>query len=171
MSDLFAMSYLESQAELVERAPSDYPIGVESYYDGPAPMGGGMGGFTWFRSHDEAARCFVEVALKQQWLPLAELEGDTALLAKIESLLSAPFQGDADRKPKLDALNAELSGLVQVRFWGSLDELLAGDSAFAKEIRAWFRGPYDDEGDVADDSPIGAEERQEFIDELRNYGW
>jgi hypothetical protein len=172
MSELLTLSYHDSQAVLCERHPTEYPIGIESYYDGPVPLGGGQGGFSWFRSHDEAARYFVDVALRKQWLPLVGLENDAEFLAWVESALHEPFHGDAGRKHKLEVLNAELAGLLQVRFWGSRDELLAGDSEFAKQIRVWFRRGADDfDDEPISDAPITPEERDAFIEQLPSYGW
>ena len=69
----------------------------------------------------------------------------------------------------LEALNAALTRFSQVRWWGRFEELLTGEGVFPRDIRAWYRGSFSDDED-GDASPIRAEEREEFVSTLPEYG-
>jgi hypothetical protein len=60
-----------------------------------------------------------------------------------------------------------LKSFSQIEWWGQFDELLSGESEFAREIREWYRDF--NRANVVDSSPV-TEEEEEFAYALQAYG-
>lgn len=69
--------------------------------------------------------------------------------------------GKIDMEQARPQINELLQGLSQMEWWGRANELLAGDSNFACELREWYRDISHLE--PVDASPIAAAEAQELF--------
>lgn len=155
----------------IEAAPGCW--GYYSFSDAPPGMcGGGMGGFTWFRDQ-ESLLTFFEGALPHiasTWLDYDSLE---APFTEFGENLRADWNALND---VLLETNTLLKGWEQILWMGSFDELTSGESAFACELRSWFREfifDEDTDGDTPDvfsTEPLPQELWELFSQEMYNRG-
>jgi hypothetical protein len=141
--------------------------GVEYYGDAPGGMGGGIPAFFWCDSREEMLD-FVATHLTFVWAGPTSVDAGrvsrsaAAVVAKINDDSSSLSNGMLE-------LNKVLKDFSQIRWWGQFQDLLTGDSAFEKKVRAWYReADVDDEG--ADSLPISADEIDQFIKALEEWG-
>ena len=165
-----------AQSMLEETYNTEAASGCWGYYsfsDAPPGMcGGGMGGFTWFTS-EESLLTFVEGALPH--IASTWLDYDTLAAPFVEfgEQLRASWQNLND--VLLDT-NILLKGWEQILWMGSFDELTSGESAFACELRSWFREfifDEDTDGDMPEvfsSEPLPEELWEHFSQEMYNRG-
>jgi len=168
--------YERAQSMLEETYNTEATPGCWGYYsfsDAPPGMcGGGMGGFTWFKK-EASLLAFFEGALPHiasTWLDYDELASP---FAEFGEQLRANWQSVND---VLFDANILLRGWEQILWMGSFEELTSGESAFACELRAWFREFIFDEdadGDCPDtfsSEPLEPELWELFSQEMYNRG-
>lgn len=165
-----------AEAMLEETYNTDAAPGYWGYYsfsDAPAGMcGGGMGGFTWFRDQ-ESLLTFFEGALPHIASTWLDYDALAAPFAEFGEHLRADW--DSLNDVLLDANNL-LKGWEQILWMGSFEELTSGESAFACELRAWFREFIFDEdidGDMPatfSSEPLPEELWEHFSQEMYNRG-
>jgi len=168
--------YERAQSMLEETYNTEAAPGCWGYYsfsDAPPGMcGGGMGGFTWFKK-EASLLAFFEGALPHiasTWLDYDELASP---FAEFGEQLRADWQSVND---VLFDANILLRGWEQILWMGSFEELTSGESAFACELRAWFREfifDEDTDGDCPDtfsSEPLEPELWELFSQEMYNRG-
>lgn len=106
-----------------------------------SPASGEGDGMAWFAS--EAG--LVSFVTQGLWPALSGVEPEPGLKAELAELMDGP---SPLRWERLDALNLLLEPLLQLHWWGSLQQLYEGEDPFAKDLReAWRdsvgRGPQD----------------------------
>jgi hypothetical protein len=105
---------------------------------------------------------------------VAELEEDEAARFRkaIDSLLNGLKESDQLLDDNREQLNSLLQG-SEVRWWGTFDELVGGDTEFARGLRDLFWSGEDDEGvDDGDlERPIPSEQLADFAEFLAGYGY
>lgn len=173
------------------RTPQRGDWGFYAYNDAPpAFCGAGLGGFYWFESRAEMAKCLAEHgAFLSPGIGEEDLGPVLEIVREIGTRLG---DGRIDGEKARTALNKVLEDITQFSWIGSFEGLLSGDSEFARELRQEFREqqeaiedfdePGDDQesgkGDGADDlgaevgrqAAINEEEIDEFIEFLELYG-
>lgn len=116
-----------------ERSPLEYFHGL---YLVDATRFGGATAFSWF-ADDAEALAFLRDALVRLYLDASE-EADDA--RAVSQAIGTALNGvDSLQAIDLDAVNAALAGLCQVRWAGSLDDLRVGDKPFELDIQYDFR--------------------------------
>ena len=144
-----------------------------SYDDGPVICGGGMGALLWF---DDADVLWGFLGNHFAWCAPG---AGPAEAADVRGIIDGFQAAEADPEETRAALNAALAGYVQVEWWGTLEELIGGDTAFGRRVRDSWRvntrpshAPGDEDGMDADDEergdPVPTEDVQAFVAYL---GW
>jgi hypothetical protein len=64
-------------------------------------------------------------------------------------------------------LNQTLKGYTQIKWWGQFGELVSGETAFAREIRGWYRS---NTSAGHGTGPIPPREAARFTEVLKEYG-
>jgi hypothetical protein len=175
-SSINDFDFERAQAILEETYQTDGAPGCWGYYSysdvPPCMCGSGMGGFTWF-TDEESLITFIEGALPHiasTWLDYDTLASP---FAEFGEQLRADWNSVND--VLLDA-NALLKGWEQILWMGSFDELTSGESAFACELRAWYREFIHDEDEDGDcpesfsDAPLAPDQWEHFSQEMYNRG-
>lgn len=145
--------------------PDDHEWGFFSYGDAPAAIGGGSGMFTWFP--DRASMLsFIEETLPfyppgQATLDPDEIASGTAVV--VEKMRIGTF---ADHEG-IQHLNRVLETCSQLKWIGTVTDLLTGEHPYAVEVRSAFRSDDDDE---LDGRPIAEDEREHFFEFLESWG-
>jgi hypothetical protein len=85
----------------------------------------------------------------------------TQVAPLLENLDHAAMTEDLRRK-----VNAAVKEFITIEWWGSFNDLIAGDSEFAQTIREDFR----ESDDEPDNSPVMETEIDEFVDFVLTYG-
>ena len=100
-------------------------------------------------------------------LPLLMEEDDPELTKTIRAIEHEPkpLAGSA----LLEALQEHLDGLQALIGIGTFDELCTSGSDWLSEVRSEFRS--EEDGPMAQDRPIAAEEHGEFVEFLREFGF
>jgi hypothetical protein len=130
----------------------------------------GVGMFYWANSAHELVTVIKHVE------PFAgELEEKEAARFRqaVDSLLDGVNESDQLLTDgSREQLNSLLQGL-EVRWWGTFDELVGSGTEFARELRDVFRSGEDDEGvDDGDlERPIPSERLADFVEFLAAYGY
>jgi hypothetical protein len=142
--------------------PDDHAWGFFSYGDAPAAIGGGVGMFTWFA--DRASMLsFIEETLPYHPPGRAdqdpdEIASETAVV--VEKMRIGTF---ADHEG-IQHLNKVLKTCSQLKWIGTVTDLLSDDHTYALEVRSAFRSDEDDRG------PISEDEKDDFFDFLDTWG-
>jgi hypothetical protein len=149
-----------------ERAPAKTSWGFFSYDDAPAGIGGGCGAFLWFDSHPEM------VDFIGTYLPFrsagASRRSPTEVATRVKGILAEMcLNPDGNSEGVRTRLNDLLKGYTNLVWWGPFDELLSGSNEFAREVRRWFHSSR-----MADkaDAPIEADQQEEFVQAIQEYG-
>ncbi len=135
-----------------QRDPRVYTWGLFAWGDAPAACGGGVGCFQWFATADEAL-AFLSDYSPAMYCTFDD-EEEWLLLRQRLRQITAQWPGNPAEAQA--AMNAELSGLLQVDWMCSYDELCEGKSAFSRKILRAFA------------EEEGADE--DWIPFLQNYG-
>lgn len=152
--------------EAAMREPTLACWGVESYGDGPAAWGGGVGGFAWFETQADLLDFMAE---HLTFLNIGPADVDPGRVGReAQAILASYRAGALDADATRERLNVALRGFQQVRWWGPLQDLLTCEADFPREVRAWFRGELEDEEEEA--APIQEEELEEFLGMLSEWG-
>ena len=112
-----------------ERSPLEFPFGC---FIADAPGYGGGQGFSWFPEADD-----LLAYLRKGIATLYETDDDPTLLAA--SLASVMAGCEQLAELDLARLNDALTGLCEVRWVGSLDDLYVGEHPFARVVQWDFR--------------------------------
>lgn len=147
--------------------PTPSMWGMEFYGDAPAAVGGGTGCFIWLESRDALLDFAARVLTYANAGPSNVDHEEVA--RRCATIVAQVRDGSLGLPEGMEAVNAALTGFSQLRWWGRFEELLTGDGAFPRCIRAWSRGT-DSEDEDADTSPIRPDEREEFVATLPEYG-
>jgi len=150
-----------------EREPTPQSWGFECYGDAAGGIGGGVGGFVWFTTRAE----LMDFAgrLLPHFNP-GPVSMDRALVARHASgVVDRVRARETTMDDGLVELNAVLRHFSQLRWWGQYQELLNGNRAFERKIRAWSRDMNGGDAE-SDTSPIGASEVASFRESLQEWG-
>jgi hypothetical protein len=145
--------------------PDDHEWGFFSYGDAPAAIGGGSGMFTWFP--DRASMLsFIEETLPyhppgQATLDPDEIASETAVVVEKMRI------GTLTDHEGIQHLNKVLKTCSQLKWIGTVTDLLSDDHTYALEVRSAFRSDDDDE---ANSGPISEDEKDDFFDFLDTWG-
>ncbi|MDR3613211.1 MAG: hypothetical protein P4L53_06575 [Candidatus Obscuribacterales bacterium] len=116
-----------------EKEPASYSWGFFAYDDSPDTIGGGSGNFSWFDSKEELVNFLAKFPLLAHSLDTLDTERFTKAKNFVESVTSDDFDQKA-----VDELNKINAGVEQIQWFGQLDDLLSGETEFAKGMRAFF---------------------------------
>lgn len=169
VSDLFSNSFDDAMAIVADRDPRDFRYGYLAFGDAPAGIGGGTGVFAWFASHAERLDFWVDKELGEYWLsetPRGESDAVKAAIRAAVAEVGGLGAGDAP----VSKANAILSGMIELKWWGELDDLLAGSTEFAIALRSDFLEEEND-GDSVVPRAIAPGELDEFVEFLRESGF
>ena len=163
-------SNLQEQAkqalqEAYERLPTEHPWGYFHFMDGPPAAGGGAGCFAWFDTRDEM---LLFIAQHQVWIaPGPEGIDPVEKVGQVENIIDELLSDKIDLEAARIEINNLLKGFSQIEWWGQFEELISGESEFAREVRNWYRDF--NRAKVVDSSPVIGEE-EEFSYALQAYG-
>jgi hypothetical protein len=116
-----------------EKEPASYSWGFFAYDDAPGAIGGGAGNFSWFDSKQE----LVSFLAKFPLLVHSSDTLDTERFVEAKKFLASVTPDNFDQK-SVDELNKINAGVEQIQWFGQLDDLLSGETEFAKGMRAFF---------------------------------
>jgi hypothetical protein len=161
-----AMEVLDASREA---DPRRCPFGFFS--SDPHPWGLGM--FHWYPTLDDLFRAIIRDVPAAFIVtgPQAVAEASARIEAAVAGFPDTQRLGAACSQALREALKA-----VQCLDWiGTFDDLCSSDHDWARELRERFRDGSDTEeeggGGRSLDRPIAAEEREEFVGFVREYGY
>lgn len=144
--------------------------GFFAYDDGPPFCGGGTGFFCWYDSKEE----MLETLHKHPFLfhsdreSSEEDEAEINLANSVRSVLEKMGKGSISDSDALEQLNKLLARIDQIEWWGSFEDLVTGDSEYAKHVRDSF-GKLPKSVDTS--VPVAeSKELNEFISVLQEWG-
>lgn len=111
--------------------------------------------FAWFKTRED----FLDYVASGDIRALNE-ESDPTKLREIAESVRAGTVSFEDAVEKID----EALGSANLHWWGSVEELLTGDSDLAREVRAYCR-----ESTGQGDHPANAHEVDAFLDTMRHF--
>ena len=132
--------------------------------------GSGVGGISWFATREEMLLHIEEV------MPFNPGGGDNDpfVVAEVCRAITTNMRyGFFDDLTGIRRLNVALKNNLDIRWIMTLEDLCSGDTADAKEVRAWYHERMDDEADdftPEDFSLIEIDETDTFTDDLCEYG-
>lgn len=160
----------DSRARVIERAasrdPREHPWG---YFGQDVDEEDAVGLFTWFATREDLLEALVECEPAVHW-ELDEEEFDQARteleMVRLD-LLTRPDLPDEARERCSDAL----AGEAEIAWWGRFEDLVHGDGAFERGLRASFREAMGEEGDdERRERPVAPEEIAAFVEALGEIG-
>lgn len=138
--------------------------GVFCYGDASPAIGGGLGGFFWFKTRLTMLR-FIGQHLA--YIDSGIEDFDYALAQKrVETILAQHGRKNDDVEKIRRGINRILKGHTQIAWMGHFEALLSGNSAFAREIRAFYWRESDQKGTA----PINGRNMSPFISAINEYG-
>ena len=145
----------------IERIPENSTWGFYSYGDAPGGIGGGSGCFLWFESKEDTLDYIGRLLAVS---PSGPSSSDYPAILQSTAAIVREWEAEKiNTTSALDRLNTVLRHHSQIEWCGQFEELISGESEFAKGVRSTVR---DDE---SSDS-IKPEELQDFLEELSLYG-
>ncbi len=152
----------EEAQQLGEHDPRRGYWGSYVYDDGPGFAGGGMGIFRWFANRAKAisyVRCHL-VAVFSGDGEVADWRSKQAVCDTFFSRLGAYSELGVD---ELRELNPLFKGVLQIPWFGPFSELVESETAFARDLRSWFRENGDDPQDATDEQLAAPLKRRELV--------
>ena len=146
----------------VPQSPSWW--GFYSYGDAPPAIGGGIGSFVWFSQRSEMLKFIVEV-LPYAPPGRADLDWD-AVAHETAAIIDQMSANLLDDETAISKLNATLVTFSQIEWMGTYTDLLAGDHAYAKDVRAAY---WSENGENKTDK-IEASSMRDFEEFLSTWG-
>ena len=162
LTDLCNQTISETNA----RDPRDFPWGLFAYADAPAGIGGGVGGFQWFKALPDLLSFISD--LSAAGYATFDDEADWQELRGCLRQIAAGYEADPDQA--IRAFNEELVSLLQINWIGRLEDLLSGGGEYPTTVRAHFRDDWDDAPTATSVDAIKEEEHEAFISFLSEYG-
>ena len=155
----------EAFEESCKRKPKLESWGMFACDDGPPGpcSGGGGGSFSWFDSQKELIDFiyrFPLLAHSGDGTPDAEI---LALFSDVRKCLGKARESSRLDQETVDKINTLLTGIEQIRWFGQLKDLTAGQNEFAVELRESF-------SDEGDSGAINNAHLEEFIKFLSEWG-
>lgn len=153
--------------EIIERRPGEEWVGFYSYGDAPPAIGGGTGCFTWFPDWAEMVEFIAAVLPFNPPGPSGSdhLETQNKVRAAIERHTSEKASPNSLRKE----LNLALTSYSQIDWFGTFADLKAGKGEFPQKVLASYRD-VEDEDDAGKPEAVSADEEDEFLEFLGEYG-
>lgn len=147
-------------------APTDAMWGMFSYGDGPAAAGGGVGIHTWFATRAEMLEFIVNV------LPYDPpgREDVFVVASVVTSIVDNMQRGVFDDATGMAYLNTALNTFSQITWMGTFAELCTSTDTHPCMVRDWCRKEWLDDGEIARQGPIHADELDDFLSMLPGYG-
>tara|TARA_B110000263_G_C15194992_1_gene457872 strand:- start:217 stop:741 length:525 start_codon:yes stop_codon:yes gene_type:complete len=146
--------------------PESSTWGVLTYGDAPGGIGGGVPGFLWFPAKEDM---FDFIGRLLPYYPPGPASADlTKICETTTHIVSQWSDGEITMESALSQLNIALKRHSQIDWCGQFEELLSGDTEIAKSVRSQHNS-VNEEGEE-DDRVITADEQQEFIEILQQYG-
>jgi hypothetical protein len=142
-----------------DRDPRKFPLG---YFSGGAFVLDSVRVFQWFATIEEVAAWIRDAEPK-----IAETE-DQQDIARYARASEALLQNSSNLEEARKAVAEALGPVLSFDWLGSFEELISGDSEFARDVRIGF-WEHDDE-DNNEPTSIPAEKVEEFIEFLKSYG-
>ena len=171
------MAYDDDLYERMERAearwqevssgspPDDCEWGFFSYGDAPPAIGGGVGMFTWFPDRNSMLE-FIEHTLPYN--PPGQSDLDPDEIAENTAAVVEKFRrGAISDRDGIKELNEVLVTCSQLKWIGTVNDLLTGNHPYAVHVREAFR---EDDGEEAGDELITEEEKEDFYEFLESWG-
>jgi hypothetical protein len=157
-----AMDFIESN-DLP--APGGKSFALAFANDGPPAAGGGMGAMYWFDTLQDLLQFIANYLVAFNPGPLST--DHVAVFDSVSEIANRVFRNEIGREVAIKELNLAARHFFQIRWWGSREELLSGDSYFACEARSRWRNLTGDK----DNSPIRDSEMDAFLKYLEeDYG-
>ncbi len=137
-----------------QRRPQKGDWGFYAYDDGLC--GRGTGAFMWFENQQEL---YSYIYQHEVWFAG---ESDPIVAQTVQNLVQELWSGSTTHEQFLADYNLLMSGVSQILWLGSFDELLLGEHKFAVEMRALVL-----QGEP--DRTLTEEEVEELADQLMEY--
>ena len=147
--------------------PRQHHWGVFFWADAPAACGGGAGHFHWVGSLDEALTLLTDYS-PAMFMTFGDDEKEWLEFRNKLRCIATDFKEEPSRC--LDALNRELSGLLQIDWIGTFQELCTSSIPFCQRIRADFLKIDAETPSKTAIRSIPPEEEQEFCEWLAMVG-
>ena len=141
--------------------------GLATHDLNPSPLGGPDSGLTWFES-EESLLDFLAEDLAYAFAESSSTD-PTIVAGKTATVVADLRSGAIKKKAALEALTKVMKHSVKIRWWGPISDLMNSKEALPREVRSWYRGRISDD-EEADDTPIDAEEFDDFVGALLEYG-
>ncbi|MEN6481869.1 MAG: hypothetical protein ABFD29_06810 [Anaerolineaceae bacterium] len=156
------MQYYEASACTMQRNPIAFPWGYISIFNVDSPAGIGYD-MHWFASKEELIAYLIEI--EPQLLPIYEDENYDLAREKTATCLHNWQLGEFDIEITLDQLSEIFDPYVEFIWLGRFEELTAGASDLAIDLRLGFRDSLVEDGlsDLDGIEPLTDEELSEFI--------
>lgn len=157
-----AMDFIQSN-DL--QAPREKSFALGFANDGPPAAGGGMGAMYWFDSIQDLLQFIANYLVALNPGPLST--DHRSVFDSVSQITNRVFKNELSKEEAIKELNLVARHFFQIRWWGSREDLLSGDSDFACETRSWWRNLTGDK----DNSPIRDSEMDAFLKYLeKDYG-
>ena len=142
--------------------PGDNTWEFFSYGDAP----GGIGSFIWFPDRDEMLDF---IATTFPYSPPGRSDFDWGSVAsRTAAIVEEMKSGNIDDLVGVERLNEALRTFSQIKWMGTMEELLRGGNSYATEVRAAFR---DENEEGSSDDAIQPGEKEEFGEWLVDWGF
>lgn len=142
-------------------------IGFFSFGDASPAIGGGIGVFLWFNSHDELykflADYFVVLA------PGPSSADHEAVFVAVGGLVQELAAGKLEKNEAIKKINEAAKNFSQIEWWGTFEDLCHGNGEFQEEVRGRFLGRHDKVAKKNESVP--KERGKEFVRFLSEYGF
>jgi hypothetical protein len=156
----------QAMCETNARAPRDFPWGLFAWADAPPAIGGGVGGFQWFKDLPELLAFVTDLSPAGY----ATFDDEAEWLELRDSLRRIAAGYEAHPEEAIRAFNEELTSLLQIDWIGPFGDLVADEGAFPVMVRARYRGDWDDSPEASSCAAIEESEQQSFLAFLSEYG-
>lgn len=140
-----------------QRRPQKGDWGFYSYDDGPIYCGGGTGAFMWFENQREL---YGYISQHEVWFAG---ESDPVVAQTVQNLVRELWSGNKTREQFIADYNLVMSGVSQIVWLGSFDELLFGEHKFAVKMRALVLEDEPDRALTEDEAEALADQLMEYI--------
>lgn len=148
--------------EASQRDPRSAPFGI---YSGGSFVLDGVRVFSWFRSLDELAEFLLETEPAIYGIE----DEDLASYRKAVSPVLERFSTDGFTDELLAELNEAVKSDFTLEWWGRFDELVAGQSNFARNIVTGFLSQAEEWSEEQEDDPPVRALREDELDEFVEY--
>ena len=142
-------------------------IGFFSYGDASPAIGGGIGVFLWFNSHDELYKFLADYFVALSPGPCSA--DHEAVFVSVGGIVQELAAGKLGKNEAIQKINEAAKNFSQIEWWGTFEDLCHGKGEFQEKVRGHFLDR-DDKAAKKDDA-VPKEREKEFVRFLVEYGF